>query len=286
MPSMTLCELYIARTSYHACFGSSSKALTKKVIQTLRFSQTRLSEHATDRLAALRDRLSGSNFSSLLRRYTGIVDWMASLEEGAETKISETVKELARLAVESPELLINELPWATSPEAENSYMFGIEVGRLDPTHALLPAILDAYRVRSDSGFLGLLSGYLKPSYDSNRSFWEQTLDLMASDTSLAPLVSETTWRTGATERAGRRILELAQRGIVGLEDFNLWNFGAEVVNLPEEVLNEWVRFLLEHDAPRARMVGLGLFYRFYAGIPNPRGPDPKKRRQWVHRRLA
>jgi hypothetical protein len=249
---------------------SSSKALTKKVIQTLRFSQTRLSEHATDRLTALRDKLSGTDFSSLLRRYTGFVDWTASIEKDAETQISEKIKDLARQAVKSPERLINELPWATSTEAENSYVFGIEVGKLDPTHTLVPTLLDAYRRRSDRGFLGLLAGYLKPAYDSDRPFWEQTLDLMASDTALAPLVSETTWRTGVTERAGRRILELARRAIVGLEDFNLWNFGAEVVNLPADVLNEWVRYLLEHEARPARMVGLGLFYRYYAGIPNPR----------------
>ena len=220
---------------------SSLKPLTKRVIEILRFSQKRLTAHAIARLTALRDKLSGTDFSSLLRRYTGIVDWMASIEKDEETRISGRIKDLASMAVQSPDLLINELPWATGTEAENSYVFGIEVGRLDRTHALLPAILDAYRERSDRGFPGLLSGYLKPAYDADRTFWEQTLDLMASDSALAPLVSETTWRTGVTDGAGRRILELARRGIVRLDDFNLWNFGAEVVNLPAVVLNEWVQ---------------------------------------------
>ena len=112
--------------------------------------------------------------------------------------------------------------------------------------------------------MGLLSGYLKVAYETNRSVWEETLDVMAADSALASLVSETTWRTGLTERAGRKILDLAGQGIVSLEDFSLWVFGAEINNLAPKLLNAWLHYLLAHEAPRARVIGLGFFYRAYA----------------------
>ena len=245
------------------------KALTKRIIHAERFSQSHLPDHAKKRLSALRVKLSGGDFSSTVRRYTGINDWMALIDKNEESKIAGAINDLARQAAISPELLISELPWLTSTEAENSFPFGVEIGRLDKKYALLPRILDAHRVRKDRGFLGLLSGYLKVAYESDRSYWEETLDVMASDTALAPLVSETTWRTGVTETAGGRILSLATQGVVGLGDFDLWVFGAEVVNLPSEVLDQWLRYLLDHEEPRARIIGLGLFYRYYAGNPKP-----------------
>ena len=86
--------------------------------------------------------MSGGDFSSTVRRYTGINDWMALIDKNEESKIAGAINDLARQAAISPELLISELPWLTSTEAENSFPFGVEIGRLDKKYALLPRILD------------------------------------------------------------------------------------------------------------------------------------------------
>jgi hypothetical protein len=128
-----------------------------------------------------------------------------------------------------------------------------------------------------------LSGYLKSIYETDRPLWEKTLDLMASDHALAPMVPETTWRTGTTERAGQRVLELAERNVIGPGHLRLWNFGTEIRKLSPELLSQWVDYLLNHEAGVARPIGLELFHRYYSGDhPSPPMPPELAKKLLLH----
>jgi hypothetical protein len=248
-----------------------TKVLTKAVLDGLRYQEHRLPKLSKDRLIELRERLSGGDFASTLRRYTGIVDWDVSLDADKGSSTAEKLRELALQAVRSPEILVRELPWATSTEAENAFPFGVELARVDANWTFLPALLESYGTAHEKLFVGLLAGYLKHIHEKDVPLWEDTLDLMASNSSLAPLVPEVTWRTGTTERAGVRIIDLAKRGVVGPEQLRLWSFGGEIRRLSESLLRRWIDFLLIHEAPIARPIGLDLFHRYYCadGAPSP-----------------
>jgi hypothetical protein len=249
------------------------KVLTKQLLDIFRFHENWIPEGMKGRLTALRDKLSGGDFASTLRRYTGIFDWHVSLEKEEESKLAEILRSLAEQSVASPQLLVAELPWATSPEAENAYPFGVELGKADTKHILLPFFLDAYRSAGEKVFLGLLAGYLKPVYESHLELWEKTLDLMVSDSRLSQLVPETTWRTGITDRAGERVLGLATSGVIGPEHLKHWAFGTEIRKLSPAIFHQWLKYLLDCEPPSGRLIGLDLFHRYYCD-KEARAPMP------------
>jgi hypothetical protein len=239
------------------------KILTKHILDIFRFEQYRMPKGMKGRLTKLRDKLSGSDFASNLRRYIGITDWGESLDKDKGARTAKALKSLAKQSVSSPETLKSELAWATSIEAENSFPFGVELSKADTRQRLLPLLQEAYRSRGDRTFLGLLSGYLKTIYETNVELWESSLDEMASDILLSQYVAEVTWRTGITERAGERVLALANSGVVGPEHLRMWGFGTEVRKLSSALFQRWIEFLIACESPFGRTIGLELFHRYY-----------------------
>jgi len=239
------------------------KVLTKQVLDVLQIQHTKFDNEVNKRLESLRDKLSGGDFSSTLKRYTGIIDWNDSLGEDKGEKTAKVLKNLAKQVVASPSLLVNELAWATSTAAENAFPFGVELSRTDVKRTFLPILLEAYRSAGEGAFVGLLAGYLKPLRESNIEHWEATLDSMASDDRLAYYVPEITWRTGLTEQAGERVLRLAKGGAIDPRHLRLWNFGTEIRTLSPSLFTQWIDYLLICDMPVCRTIGLELFHRYY-----------------------
>lgn len=236
-----------------------------KVIQILHYEGKEMLPQTRDRWEKLRDYLSGHDFPSLMRRYVG----MDLLEDKFDEKgnyVDQTqprIEELAVRAFENNELLKPELAWLVTIEAQNGYRFGCELGKRDRDFSLSPILLEAQRKTGENTSVFFLGGYFRAIFEENQQKWEQELDSLTTDEKLKVWVPELTWRSGMSDQAALRILDLAKRNIIGIEHFRMFGFGSVIRNLSEEVLKEWIEFLLSSSDTSAVSIALDLHHFYY-----------------------
>jgi len=173
------------------------------------------------------------------------------------------IEELAHQAAENKELLRPELYWLATTEAQNGYRFGYELGKRDRDFSLLPTLLEAQRNAGENTSVFFLGGYFRALFEQNQQKWEQELDSLTADEKLNLWVSELTWRSGMSDQAALRVLDLAKRNIIGIEHFRMFGFGSVIRELSEEVFKEWVKFLLSSSDTYAVSIALDLYHFYY-----------------------
>ncbi len=214
----------------------------------------------------LRASLIGDDFHSLMERYVGMdlleetLDEASEPLEGAEHKISQ----LAAESVGQPKLLHAELPWLVTDSAKNGYRFGYVLATKDEGLLLLPSILDAVRNAGANGSGFFLGGYLRAIYERNPQAWEGLLDEIAQDGKLHTWVPELTWRSGMSDRAALRILNLAKQGLLSTQNFQMFGFGSVIRDLSEDVFKQWIDFLLSKQEEDAVLTAVNLYHFYYA----------------------
>ena len=235
------------------------------VIQILHYERKELSQEMRQRWEKLRDELIGSDFSSLLRRYVG----MDLLEDHFDEKgnyVDQTqprIEKLAEQAVEQERLLGTNLAWLVASETQNCYRFGYELGKRDKGFQLLTTLLEAQRRLGKSANIPLLGGYFRALLEGNQKEWERRLDALTADVNLKRLIPELTWRSGLTDRAVSRVLNIMKEGIDVASITQLQMFGGHVTALSEDTFKRVVEFLLDVKEPYAVSVVLHLYDRYY-----------------------
>ena len=245
-------------------YGDKKKILSA-VVSILHYDHKGLAEDILTPLERLRDELTGSDFSALIKRYVG----MDLLEDQFDEKgnpvdsVHPKIEELAGRAVKDVSLLENELPWLVTTEAPHGFGFGYELGKGDRGFKLLPLLLDIQRRVTANASVYFLGGYFRTIFEANPNMWEQQLDALAKDEKLNLLLPELTWRSGMTDRAAMRLLDLAQKGTIGFEHFSLFGIGSVLKDLSEKTFIELCNFLLRHDNYHAISIALDLYFFYY-----------------------
>jgi hypothetical protein len=253
------------------------KEVLSTVVHILHYDGKGLEENTRKRLETFRDELTGSGFAALMRRYVGM-DLLEDQfdEEGKEVdKVQPKIEELAEQAVKDIALLEQELPWLVTPEAQNGFRFGYELGKRDTGFKILPLLLETQRNTLSKGTAYFLGGYLRALFEKNQSMWEEQLEAIAKDEKLNLMLPEFTWRSGMTDRAALRLLELAQKGIIAFEHFSMFGVGGVMKDLSEEVYQRLCTFLLEHEKYAAIRIALDLHF-FYYIHKIPKQPLPRE----------
>lgn len=222
----------------------------------------------------LRRELVGTDFASRLQRYVGMELLEDSFTEDGEhtDKAGPKIEALAAEALRQPDLLRKEMPWLMAGGAQNGFRFGYHLGRADEKLTLLPELTECQRRSPDAI---VLSGYLRALSERDSAEWESVLDECASDRGLRTFVPELSWRGGLTDRAARRVLQLATAGVLEPSGFRMFGYGGVLKGLSTEVFDEWVRFLLACGHSGAVGVALGLYRVYYAWGDTP-PPLPKE----------
>ena len=240
----------ISQILFHDDSYAESKGLPAKIRQ--RFEQ-------------IRDDLIGSDFHSLMQRYVGmdlIADELLEHKDGVD-QIQPHLETLARQSMDNPAFLDSELSWLVTNKAENGNRFGYELGKIDESLSLLPMLLDAQRNAADNASAYFLGGYFHAIFDRDSTLWEQQLDALCEDTALNAIVPSLTAYSGLTDRAGLRILKLAENGTININDFGLLIYQNAIANLSAGIFNAWIEFLLSHKDRSTIDLALKLFYNYY-----------------------
>ena len=238
----------------------------ERVIKLLGYFSKHLPPEIQPRWCTIRDQLTGNDFASLLKRYVALDLFEDKYDEKARKpsdKLSKEISALAEQAVADQKLLVPELSWLITNQAKNSYQFGYEVSTRDMELTCLPLIYAAQKTADTDSSLAFLGGYFRGIYERDLHRWEQELDNLAGDQIACQMVPELTWRSGLTDKAGRRVLELAEKGLVGFEAFAGFRYGTTSEALSTEVFESWITFLLGVSDPACDAILLDLYYGYY-----------------------
>ena len=237
-------------------------------------SRTEIPEEVRRTWESLREDIAPRDFPSLMKRYVAL-DLLFDKFDEEERYVDQAqprIEELARRAVEEPELLIPELPWLNTVEAKRGYDFGYALGVADrsKTFSLLPTLLQAQResLGTQSGSVFFLGGYFRALHQTDESSFEQVLDILAADDELKLTVPELTFRGGITERAAQRIAVQAERGDISFGYLRLFEYGLELLGVSEPMFQRWIEYLLSVDDLYATCWSLNLMSLYYLHEPN------------------
>jgi hypothetical protein len=267
---------------------ANKKEILSTVVHILHYDGKGLDEDRRKRLEGFRDDLIGSGFAALLRRYVGM-DLLEDKfdEEGKHVdKVQPKIEELAEQAIKDNSLLGSELPWLISAEAQNGYRFGYEIGKRDTGFKLMDLLIKAQREASGNANAYFLGGYFRALFEKEQNMWEEQLDAIAKDEKLNAWLPELTWRSGMTDRAALRLLDLAQKGVISFEHFSMFGVGSVMKDLSEEVYQKLCIFLLEHEKYVAISIALDLHFFYYIHkVPKPPLPERLTLRVLTHKSL-
>lgn len=240
-----------------------TKQFLSTIARFLRFEGKELPAEITGRWKVLRDKLIGTDFSARLKRYAGMEIFEDNYQDDGtpNTRTQSEVQGLASEALANSELLERELYWLVTPEAENGYQFGYEFGKGDRDFNFLDMVLAALS-KSESGSAYFLGGYFKAIYERDRKKWESELDKLCEDLKLCVHVPELTWRSGLTDRAASRIVELARRKVITEEQLSCFRLGGTLKALSEDIFGELIECLLEGGLTGAYLA-LDFFDSYY-----------------------
>jgi hypothetical protein len=252
------------------------KQLLSTISQFLRYHDKEMPESIRNRWTELKDKLIGTDFSSRLRRYAGMDIFEDSYQDDGtpNPRIQSEVQKLATEALKNPTLLEPELRWLVTPEAENGYQFGYELGKGDHAFSFLNKILTAL-TESEHENVYFLGGYFNALHEKDSERWESELDRLCKDKTLRVHVPELTWRSGLTDRAARRIIELARQHAITPEHLGCFRMGGTLKTLSEEVFTELVTYLLEGGATGVYLA-LDFFDFYYLYHKKGKGKLPEQ----------
>ena len=242
------------------------KKILATVVSCLHYEGKALPLDVRKNWEELRNRLTGDDFPSHLRRYVGmdlIEDQFDEQGNNREGQTQEQIEELALQAVRSPETFLPELAWLVTTEAQNGYRFGYALGKKDKEYSLMPQLIEAQRSAEGDPSVFFLGGYFRSFFEANPTAWEEQLERLAKEPGLDIWIPELTWRSGISDRAAMRVLDLAERGVVSPNDLRIFCFGRVISNLSEGMLERWLRFLLENPSRRIIQDALKLYQLYY-----------------------
>jgi len=94
--------------------------------------------------------------------------------------------------------------------------------------------------------------------------WEEVLDIMINHSKLSSWVPQIIWRSGMTDRAGLRIVNLVNKGIMKKSDFAMFIYGRLGTRLSDQVFLEWMKLLSNNPTKDELMIAVPLFAEYYA----------------------
>lgn len=236
-----------------------------KVIHILHYEGKNLPLQTRQRWEQLKDELTGSDFSSLMKRYVGkhLLEDRFDEHGNLVDQTQPRIEKLAQQAVENSNLLRSELNWLVTTDVQNGYRFGYELGMRDKDFSLLPILLEAQRRTSENASVHFLGGYLRALFERNREMWEKQLDALTEDKNLNTGIPELTSRSGMSDQAALRVLDLAERGIIGINHFSMLCAGGGCHDISEDVFKKWIVFLLGSSEINAVFIALDWYYYYY-----------------------
>ncbi len=244
----------------------NEKHVIETINQILHYDGDDISTETRELWKQLMDKLVKPDFQSMMKRYVGmelLEDLQLDDDQNYADLAQPKIETLAQQVVDTPSLLRAELNWLVTTEAQKGYHFGHELGKRDSGFSLLATLLEAQRSAGKNASAYFLGGYLRAVFETDPSLWEMQLDALIDDAELRLLIPELTYRSGLTNRAGLRLLELAKDRIISAKHFGVFAYGQVINNLSNDIFTEWLTLLLSDTDKSSVALALNFFHRYH-----------------------
>lgn len=249
----------LSRKSY-----TSKGNILEKVIRILRYEK--LTEEKRQRWEQIRQNLTGTTFHALMRRYIAMTvfeDFVDAKGKSVNT-VQQKIVELSEQVINDPNLLHEEFEWLMTTEARNGFNFGYALAERDKTFSLLPQILEAQRKITIDISVSFLGGYLRVLAKQNQEQWNEVMNSFQTDTVLHTWIPALTNLSQVmNDQSALRVLSLAKRGVVEVDQFRQFVHNDVLGDLSNEMFEEWIKFLLSHPSTSAIHTALDLYCAYY-----------------------
>ncbi|MCX6827742.1 MAG: hypothetical protein NT002_00420 [candidate division Zixibacteria bacterium] len=241
--------------------------VVKVILRILHYDRNMAPPDIVAKWEEIQKDIVGSDFSSLLKRYVGMFIYEDHIDDkGNKTDVARArIGTLAEKVAAEPALLNSELTWLMTEKAARGVEFGFDLGSIDTVNSFLPLLIESQKRGDNRAFLG---GYFAALLHRDESLWETTLEEIANDDETVGWVPELTWRSGITDRAAKRILELAEAAKIRPEDLEPFSRGGIARKIAESILIGWLRFLLSPGNRKSIAIAMQLHHYYYA-YPEP-----------------
>jgi len=108
-----------------------------------------------------------------------------------------------------------------------------------------------------------LGGYFRALFENDQKEWESQLDTLVADVKLKQLVPELTWRSGLTDKAALRLLDIMKQGTDIATIVHLQMLRGHIRALSEDTFKRLIELLLYTREAYAMTVVLHLYERYY-----------------------
>lgn len=245
-----------------------NRQILEGIIRLLRYVGKELPEEKCKLFEELKEQLTGNDFNSLMRRYVSmnlIEDTFIDKHGKRINQAQPWIEKLALQAVEDSNLVLQELDWLVTDKAQNGYYFGYELGKRDKDFSLLPELIKAQQKAKENARTIFLGGYFRAIFEKDKEVWEDQLDDLLRDEKLITLIPDLTWRSGMSDRAALRILDIAQKHITRGCKIDEITLGIGASDISEGVFKKWIEFLLSCAEIPAITTALCLHHSYYCG---------------------
>lgn len=251
----------------------NDKRILSIAIDVISYEREHLSPDALAVWERFRDELTGTDFSSLMKRYVGMDLLEDQYDEHGNRSdaLSVQLSTLAQRAADDTELLRPELNWLVTEEAQNGFRFGYELGMRDTTVRLLPDILEAQRNSGTAGSFFFLGGYFRAIRETGPEDFETLFDGMMHSNEMREWIPELTFRSGPlSDKAASRILDLLESRAIDTGNLRMFGIGGLLSELSETVFTRWIKLLLDTSEYEALVTALELFSAYYCSSTQER----------------
>lgn len=234
----------------------------QNITNILEFDKEKFGPSIKSRLEKLQIELTGTDYHSLMKRYVGMD---ITVDLAKENRYEERTAKIQELAKESMDIskLEPELGWLVTFDANYGHMFGQELGKIDTSHCLLPAILDAQRNIVDNGTGFFLSGYLSKIFESDKEKWNKIMIEISQDEKLIRFLSELAMRSGITDKIGNLILEMIEADKIQVIELAKFVLGRTVNRLSSEIVTKWIEYMLQTNHHKTIHIAINLYHIFF-----------------------
>ena len=192
------------------------RAALNALYNILRYDKKRHPTEVISKIEALIAKLEGTSFDERLKRFVGMPQWeeIHGTEEEAKNRIETEMKRLATEVLDNPKMLMDNLDWLFSKEAELAQNFGNALANLDTDYSYYEMLLTAQSKMSPAkgGSTSLVSGYLRYMFDNDQKRWHSEALRHLNADYLTDYGLEMVSRSGLTDEIVRHILKLARDG--------------------------------------------------------------------------
>jgi len=262
IPELTNKIISLLEVIYKA-FGYDESIL-ESINNILEFEKDSLDEVSIKKLERLESKITGKDYSSLMKRYVAMNPKIDLFRRGVnyDQVREKEVKNLVKLSMQKNNLK-KELKWLVTEEAQNGYQFGWELAKADKKTQFLSAIKNAQKTTKNKYSTAFLGGYFRGLFERDTSEWENQVLSIAKDSKLKKLVIEITLRSGLSDNVGLLLLKLAKNKEFSSQLFANFKYGSVIRDLSKDVFLKWIEFLLKQKDQRIIFTALDLFYTYF-----------------------